>query len=146
MTIWLDLRRVFDHPVVSAIIGGGLVSVLVPTLGYWSKDREMDITMVNISLQILSAEATKTSEPGRKFALRSLERYSGVDIPDEDFEIWAREGTIPDIALKNISSIVGRHILYGDNFPSHKAMPPPVQPPPCVNTVEGCVPVDPSIK
>ena len=51
--------------------------------GYWNKDRELDIQMVNVSLSILRADTKGTEgEIPRRFALRTLEKYSGVDIPD----------------------------------------------------------------
>ncbi|KKC34540.1 hypothetical protein [Devosia psychrophila] len=64
--------------------------------GYWNKDRELDIQMVNVSLSILRADTKGTEgEIPRRFALRTLEKLSGVDIPDAEFEAWAKGGTLP---------------------------------------------------
>lgn len=89
----------FVMPLVASAIGG-LVALLGPALGYFSKDRELDIEMVRISLSILAGENADTSLPGRKFALRTLSQYSKIDIPSEEFEDWAQRGTIP----KSLSS------------------------------------------
>jgi hypothetical protein len=82
-----------------AAVGAGVTAVaamVASGLGYLNTDRSQDIQMVNIALSILGGENKETSLPGRKFALAALERFSGVEISDADFEAWARTGTLPD--------------------------------------------------
>ncbi|WHO22653.1 hypothetical protein G6L90_06740 [Agrobacterium tumefaciens] len=82
------------------------------SFGYFNKDRELDIEMVRVSLNILSGEAKDTSVPGRRFALRTLEKYSGVEIPVEELKEWAERGTIPTGAWASASctALVSRYI------------------------------------
>ncbi len=70
---------------------------IATTAGYFNRDRELDLEMVKISLSILSGENKDSSAPGRRFALRSLEKYSGVEIPPDDFNSWVQNGTVPEI-------------------------------------------------
>lgn len=81
------------------ILGGVLTAgaaVAGSAVTYWNTDRGHDIDMVRISLSILGGENEDTSIYGRRFALRALEQYADIDIPDDEFENWARSGTIPD--------------------------------------------------
>lgn len=78
---------------------GALGTISVAATGYLNKDRELDIEMVRVSLNILSGEAKEDSEPGRRFALRTLSKYSGVDIPEAEFSDWVKGGTIPKPAI-----------------------------------------------
>jgi hypothetical protein len=75
---------------------GALATIFTGAFGYWNTDRSHDIEMVRISLSIMQGENKETSLPGRKYALRVLEKYSGIDIPTREFELWAKSGTIPD--------------------------------------------------
>ena len=61
----------------------------------WSnKGRELDIRMIDISLSILKGDDRGTQPKEAKlFALRVLERYSGVRIPDEERVSWAETTT-----------------------------------------------------
>ena len=89
---------VFANPIISGLIGGvvgAAVTIMTATLTYWSKGRELDIEMVRISLAILAGENKDTSLQGRRFALQALEKFSTVDIPDNDFDQWAKTGTVP---------------------------------------------------
>ncbi|MGX5827069.1 hypothetical protein [Mesorhizobium sp. 43Arga] len=81
------MASTFWSAVVSGVVGiivgiGGTVTT--GAFGYLNKNRELDIEMVRVSLSILAGENKDTSLPGRQFALRALERYSGVQIPDAD--------------------------------------------------------------
>lgn len=62
-------------------------------LGFWNKDRELDLKMVDISLQMLNAEDTK-SQPleAKRFALRALRKYSDVELSDDQIEAWVQAG------------------------------------------------------
>ncbi|UCI21082.1 hypothetical protein FJ970_09070 [Mesorhizobium sp. B2-1-8] len=84
----------FAGGVIGAVVGA-IATVWTGAFGYWNKNRELDIEMVRVSLSILAGENKDTSLPGRKFALRALSRYSGVEIPDEEFDKWASTGTVP---------------------------------------------------
>lgn len=77
---------------------GAVAAVVTGYFGFANKDRELDIEMVRVSLSILSGENVESSHPGRRFALRALQQYSGVDIPADDFETWVASGTVPRIA------------------------------------------------
>jgi len=82
--------------VLSAAIGGA-ATVGVGAFGFLSKDRELDIEMVGIALQILSGEVEDgdNSEWARRYALRTLSKYSDVEIPSDEFEQWAKHGVVP---------------------------------------------------
>ena len=81
--------------VISAFIGAA-ASIATSSLTYFNSSRELDIRMVNVALTILSAKEKGTdTEQARRYALRALERYGGVDIPDSEFEQWAKTGTVP---------------------------------------------------
>lgn len=92
-------------------VAGAAATISVGAFGYLNKDRELDIRMVDIGLSILSGENKGTdSEPGRRFALRLLERYTEIDIPDEDFKAWIKRGVIdvsplPTLLLQQRSEI-----------------------------------------
>lgn len=78
---------------VLAVIG----TISVASFGYFNKDRELDLEMVRISLSILGGENKDTSAPARRYALKALEKYSGVEIPEPDFSTWAENGTVPPL-------------------------------------------------
>lgn len=82
--------------IVTAVVAAS-ATVATGAFGYLNADRSLDIEMVRISLSILSGENQDTSLNGRKFALRALARYSNIEIPKEEFDVWARTGTIPRI-------------------------------------------------
>src|SRR3954462_1752863 len=95
-----------NRPGTAAFLGGivGTVGTLAAALvaawfGYLNKDRELDIEMVRVSLSILTGENKETSLPGRRFALKALDQYSGIRIPDQDE--WARNGTVTPNVLFN---------------------------------------------
>ena len=68
----------------STAIAGGLVVLVGSTFGYWNKDRELDIRMVDVALTILSAkdDATKSSY-AKAYALDLLEKYGDTKIVDK---------------------------------------------------------------
>ena len=80
---------------VTAVITA-LASIVTGGFGYLNEDRGHDIQMVQIALSILSGDHEDTSLPGRRFALRALEKYSEVEIPQSEFEEWAKTGTLPN--------------------------------------------------
>ncbi len=86
----------FVMPLVGAVIGS-LTVIMAPAFGYLSKDRELDIEMVRISLSILASEKQEEAEWGRRFALRALSKYSEVEIPADEFKAWAEKGTLPEV-------------------------------------------------
>jgi hypothetical protein len=60
--------------------------------------------MVDIGLSILKGENKGTeTEPARRFALRILEKYGAVDIPDDEFNQWVNTGILPDTVLSEYS-------------------------------------------
>lgn len=95
MSIW-------TNPVFAGLLGGivgSAVTIGTAALGYLNKDRELDIEMVRVSLSILAGENKDSSRPGRRFALRALEQYADVDIPDGEFEEWVERGTVPEVGF-----------------------------------------------
>ena len=80
---------------IGAAAVGALATIWTGAFGYWNTDRGQDIQMVNIALSILGGENKDSSIPGRKFALRVLEKYAEVEIPETEFEQWATVGTLP---------------------------------------------------
>lgn len=93
-------------PVVT-VIAAGVASFSGATFAYLNKDRELDIRMVDIGLSLLSGKNEgATSVPARGFALRVLSKYSGVDIPADEFQTWVSEGIVsfgdtPSIVLSD---------------------------------------------
>lgn len=90
-------------PILSAAIGaalGATATIATGAFGYFNRDRELDIRLVDVGLAILkaeqidSAEDRQTSEPARRFALRLLQKYSDVDIPIIEFDAWAGGGPL----------------------------------------------------
>ncbi|MBG6160568.1 hypothetical protein IWQ54_000218 [Labrenzia sp. EL_195] len=82
--------------VVSAMAGAA-ATIAVGSFGYFNKDRELDIQMVNVSLSILRGEATgdKDTLQSRRFALRLLRKYADIEIPEDEFNDWAEKGNTP---------------------------------------------------
>lgn len=85
---------------------GALATIVVGYFTFFNASRELDLKMVDVSLAILSGEkggipdevadqaAYDEYYEARKFALRALERYSGVPIEEGAKERWARSGKI----------------------------------------------------
>lgn len=81
---------------------GGLIGAVVTLAGaylnFHNKDREIDLELARLSLNILSGEyepGDKNSLPARMFALNALERGTGVLIPYDDKQTWAKTGLTP---------------------------------------------------
>ncbi|MEX0306034.1 MAG: hypothetical protein AB3N12_01495 [Ruegeria sp.] len=98
----------FYNFVVGGILGGliayigayyqyaGLVEQA--RLEHENKGREIDLELARLSLTILSGEYQDEIDetlPARMFALNALERGTGVEIPEEDKDTWARTGITP---------------------------------------------------
>ncbi len=79
--------------VAVAFIAGALAAVgtvATGAFGYWNKNRELDIRMVDVALTILSAKDEATnSRYAKKYALDLLEHYGGQEIGDKS--AWASE-------------------------------------------------------
>ncbi|MBN7755554.1 hypothetical protein JYP46_01850 [Nitratireductor aquimarinus] len=95
-----ELKSTILASIAGAAVGA-IATISTGAFGYMNKDRELDIEMVQVSLSILQGENTETSIPGRKFALRSLAKFTGIEIPDSEFEEWARTGTLPRIVTSD---------------------------------------------
>jgi hypothetical protein len=82
---------------LSSAIIGVVGTIVVGSFGYFNKDRELDIQMVNVGLSILRGEVTGNEDTyqARRFALRLLKKYAAVEIPDNEFNDWAQTGTTP---------------------------------------------------
>ena len=91
--------------VLAAFIGGA-ASLGVGYLTFINTDRGHDLKMVEISLSILRGESdAEKSTMARTFALRALEKYSGVELSEPEFSAWVNGGTVPFKAtsLSNMS-------------------------------------------
>lgn len=94
-TALADLAKVLGAAVV-----GSLVTLVGAYLTFYNNSRDLDIKLVEIGLSMLSGEKGVEESGGadflysRKFALRLLEKYSGIDIPPEEFDSWADSGRI----------------------------------------------------
>ncbi|MEC5291050.1 cell wall hydrolase [Aurantimonas sp. C2-6-R+9] len=90
-----SVYREFTIGLLSAFIGA-VATIAIGAFGFFNKDKELDIQLVNIALTILSGKHdTEQSEEARKFALRALSKYSNVDIPQEEFLKWSKSGVLP---------------------------------------------------
>nr|WP_278436678.1 hypothetical protein [Brucella anthropi] len=59
-----------------------------------TNDRNSDIEMVKLALNILGGEISDKTLESRHFAVSLLRRYSGVDIGKETGSLWAAAGTV----------------------------------------------------
>ena len=68
---------------VPAIVGGG---VIVGGIEYFSKDRELDIRMVEIGIAILRVDPQEEEQvsPARGWAIRLINHYSPVDLDTKE--------------------------------------------------------------
>ncbi|MBO6759224.1 MAG: hypothetical protein JJ902_23075 [Roseibium sp.] len=75
--------RNFVVTLVTVIAGSGIGTAGVQ---YFSKDRELDIRMVEIGLSILRADPKEDDQisPARTWAIEVVERFSGQAFDDED--------------------------------------------------------------
>lgn len=84
--------------VVGGVIGA-VAAYSVAFLEYRNRDREIDLELAKLSLTILSGEYDKDnpneSLPARKFALRALQKGTGVTIGESDLTSWAKTGATP---------------------------------------------------
>ncbi|TWF56570.1 hypothetical protein [Neorhizobium alkalisoli] len=105
---------------VFAALFGVVGALIASTTGFINKDRELDIEMMRVALSILSEAsnpaANEELEPQRKFAVRALEKFSGIEIEYGDFETWAREGVVPKVA-ESVEQVCGR---LAHNFSNYK--------------------------
>lgn len=81
---------------IGAVVGAA-ATILTGAFGYFNKDRELDIRMVDVGLAILRGERADDEQtlPARQFALRLLRKYADVEIPDNEFDAWAQSGVTP---------------------------------------------------
>ncbi|WP_282046548.1 hypothetical protein [Roseibium album] len=70
-----DFARTFILATVPAMVGGG---VIVGGIEYFSKNRELDIQLIEIGLSILRADpAEEQISPAREWAITLVEKHSG---------------------------------------------------------------------
>lgn len=88
---------VITSVITAALSVGGVV--FSSYAGFLNKDREHDIEMVRLSLQILKGEfeATRSGDPrpARTYAVDALRKYSGVSIDPETGDKWIVNGSVP---------------------------------------------------
>lgn len=93
-----SLKMIGARYIAPAFIAAG-ISALTAYFVFIKENRELDIRMVELSLSILKGEFKddQISNPihARRFALRVLEKFSGVEIDDDELENWAKGGGVP---------------------------------------------------
>lgn len=96
----------FILPFLGAALGAA-ATMAGAYLTFANNDRKLDIEMVNISLAILKGdfEDEEVKEPihARRFALRALSKYSGIEMSEAEIESWARSGGVPFSKISNFS-------------------------------------------
>jgi hypothetical protein len=90
--------------VVAGALIGGIATIVVGYFTFFNAGRELDQKMVDISLAILSGQKGGVTTQGtgdgdqyyygRLFALRTLSKYSQVEIPAAEMAAWAKSGAI----------------------------------------------------
>jgi hypothetical protein len=68
---------------VSAVIVALATGIVGAVLGYQSKNREMDVKMVEIAVGILSQEPKEGIAPAREWAVDVINGYSDVKVTPE---------------------------------------------------------------
>ncbi|MEO1564177.1 MAG: hypothetical protein AAFR98_12135 [Pseudomonadota bacterium] len=90
--------------VVAAFAGGLFASIASTATGYLdfaSKDREIDIRLIEISLGILRGEHEPDGSDhdsvvvARRFAIETIVRLAKTELTDEDIRTWAEGGETP---------------------------------------------------
>nr|WP_321457199.1 hypothetical protein [uncultured Cohaesibacter sp.] len=103
-----NLWRTGFIALASAVVGS-FATIATGYFTYANQDRELDIKMINIGLAMLSGENKGVDyEPGRKFALRILQKYTGVEIPKDEFNMWVAKG---EISSEFLQSLEGYYLL-----------------------------------
>ena len=91
------LEQVLPTALVAVISSAATLGVA--SLTFYKDTRELDIEMVRLSLSILKGEYEKSGieEPihARRFALKALTRFSGVEMSENEIEAWAQRGGVP---------------------------------------------------
>ncbi|MEK1853008.1 MAG: hypothetical protein AAAC48_14350 [Phyllobacterium sp.] len=62
--------------------------------------RQLDIEMVKLALNILGGEISDKTKKSREFAVKLLQKYSGIELKDGDIIAWVDSGTV-DFKLPN---------------------------------------------
>lgn len=82
-------------------------------------DRQSDIEMVKLALNILGGEVSDKTHESRQFAVNLLSRYSGVEVDDAVGEKWAETGTVSfaqkELGLTLSSEVFGRDVQNAYN-------------------------------
>jgi hypothetical protein len=56
--------------------------------------RQLDIEMVKLALNILGGEISDKTKKSREFAVKLLQKYSGIELKDGDIIAWVDSGTV----------------------------------------------------
>lgn len=98
----INARSNFRVAVVAGLFGGLLGAIgsgLVGWFEFSSKDKELNLELAQISLQLLSGDYDPEGErnpiPARRFAIQTLVEGTGVRLSQEDIELWATNGATP---------------------------------------------------
>lgn len=87
----------FFLPMLGAIVGN-LLPFWGATLSYYNRDRDLDLRMAQFAIDILSQSAEQ-SDPGyevqRRFAIKALVKFSGLEISPEEENRWATFAGFP---------------------------------------------------
>lgn len=80
-----------------------------------TNDRQSDIEMVKLALNILGGVASDKTKESRRFAVSLLRKYSGVEVDDATGSSWAAAGTVSfaqqNLGLANDTGLLSRAIL-----------------------------------
>mgnify|MGYP001794561574 CR=1 FL=1 len=98
----INAKSQWKVAVIGAVAGGLLTlagTAAVAYLEFINRGKELNLELAKLSLTILAGEydpdADQNPLPARRFAIRALAAGTGVTIPDEDIETWARTGATP---------------------------------------------------
>lgn len=93
-----------------------------------TSDRQSDIEMVKLALNILGGDISDKTQESRRFAVSLLQKYSGVVIDKSTQISWAKNGTVifSSKVLGLSSEPRTLRDLFGDSVSPELGMPNPL--------------------
>ena len=125
----ISARSNLKTALIAGLFGGAVAALATFSVGWFefsSRDKELNLELAKISLQILSGEYDPEAErnplPARRFAILSLIQGTGVSLSDDDIETWAKTGATPDFAAiaRGIETNSNAYLTAGMDY-SHEA-------------------------
>ncbi|WP_146345644.1 hypothetical protein [Falsiphaeobacter marinintestinus] len=87
---------------ILGFVGGGVATAVVGVTTGWfqfqTDDRKLDLELARLGLSILAGEYEPDNAqytPARRFALRAVEKGTGITLSETDFEVWVLQGSTP---------------------------------------------------